>query len=166
MPGRKRDHLVDRLSTRIGETVERVSDTLAGHIDAELLDDTQEVSQGQFLEHFRSRWPDPAWRQQMLERMGANGFYEAAMQAWGGTKPEPLGRLVRDGQTRQAGRGQELPPDAAPAPPPMAPRPLPPPPAYQAMAHNGVARATGLEPPPPVEPPPNGPASRAAGPGY
>jgi|SRR5690349_7206454 len=98
----KQPHLVDRLSERIGQEVERVTDHLADKVNAELLDDNRELPRGQFLDYWRRNWGDPQWRAQQLERMGPNDFVDAANEAFGAPKPEPLGRLAREGMAKAA----------------------------------------------------------------
>jgi hypothetical protein len=122
----KQGHLVDRLSDRIASEVERVSDDLAGKVNAELLDDQHELPRAQFLERWRASWNDPQWRMQQYQRMGAEGFYDATMDAFGAPKPAPLGRLARDGMTTMAKQGVAQAQAPAGAPPPEEPGLAPP----------------------------------------
>src|SRR5690242_16589159 len=98
----KQPHLVDRLSERIGQEVERVTDHLADKVNAELLDDNRELPRGEFLTYWRQNWGNPQWRAQQLERMGPNDFVDATNAAFEAPKPEPLGRLAREGMAKQA----------------------------------------------------------------
>ena len=135
MASQKQGHLVDRLADRMLGEVERVSDKLADKVNAELLDDQQELPRAQFLERWRAQWGDPQWRMQQYERMGPEGFYDATMDAFDAPKPVPLGRLARDGMSNSRGIARQgvaqsqapgasggLPaPTEAPPPPPAPP---------------------------------------------
>lgn len=115
-------HLIDRLTDRIGVEIERVSDSMADKVNAELLDDNRELPRAAFLDYWRQNWGDPQWRMTQHQRMGDRAFIDATNEAFGAPKPEPLTRLAREGMARGAvNRTQAAVPEPAPAPEPPGP---------------------------------------------
>lgn len=118
----KPQHLIDRLSDRISTEVERVSDGMADKLNAELLDDNQELSDAAFRQYWVQNWGDPQWRAKTQERMGARAFVDAANEIFGAPKPEPLSRLAREGMAKRGvAQAQEAVPSTPQMPAPQAP---------------------------------------------